>query len=266
MEEVERATEVADHEHKTYLLMLERIRGEQITYRRDLHKIDAHHVAKQSDASQLQLMVKDATDVRDGARAELSREDERLTDELAALAARLTEKQAKLAAKKQTAAEHAVRHQERCRQLERERTEAIARREQSVSVGSVDAERDEIARIGGVFESISEVIGAGEPSSIIDKFKGQEETYALLASLHRTSRAKIESLCTERDEKRKALEQLRFTRGGGAGSPSLSPSRGGSSRNLLGGSRSSPSLMSATGGSPGGSTSGMDADEREDER
>ena len=68
MEEVEYGIEVANHEKKTYELMIERIRAEEKTYKRDLGTIDHHQTAKQMDAEKLQLIVKDATDVRDGAR------------------------------------------------------------------------------------------------------------------------------------------------------------------------------------------------------
>ena len=90
--------------------------------------------------------------VRDEARAELTREDEALSEELEALAAKLTEKQNKLAAKRQQAAEHAERTTQRCRQLERERAEATHRREQVVAVGDLTSERDEIARLNGLFD------------------------------------------------------------------------------------------------------------------
>jgi hypothetical protein len=51
-------------------------------------------------------------------------------DALVALAVQLQEKQAKLSARRQAAAEHAERTAMRCRQLERERTDANTRREQ----------------------------------------------------------------------------------------------------------------------------------------
>ena len=91
-----------------------------------------------------------------------------------------------------------------------ERQLANDRREQVVSVGSLDGEREQIAKLQGVFDSIAEALGVNQPDAIIEKFNGQEETYALLSSLHRTSRARIEQMTTERDEKRKALDTLRF--------------------------------------------------------
>ena len=61
--DLEGQTDVANHENMTYHLMIERIRSEAETYRRDLGEIDSTSSAKQSDAAQLQLMLKDATNV-----------------------------------------------------------------------------------------------------------------------------------------------------------------------------------------------------------
>lgn len=207
---VEAETDVANHDRRTYGLMIERLRHQETTYRRDLGQIDFQQTAKQSDAKQLYLMLKDATDVRDAARAELAREDEALSEENAQSNARLQEKQQRLAARREAATEHAARVSEKLRQLETERLEAEKRREQMVVVGSLDSEREQIQRLQRVFESIAEVIGVSEAEGIVEKFKAQEETYALLANLHRESRKKIEVLSRERDEKRKALVQLRY--------------------------------------------------------
>jgi regulator of replication initiation timing len=211
--EVEAATDVANHEHKTYHLMIERIRGEAETYRRDLSQLDMHVSAKHSDSEQLQLMLKDATDVRDAARSELLKEDEALSVELAALAQRLSEKQEKLSARRQQASEHEARTSEKVRGLEREKAVA-ALREQKIresSIGSLDSEREQISKLQGVFDTIAESLGVSDPEAIVEKFKGQEETFALLSNLHRTSRAKIEKLHKDREEKRKTLEMIRLT-------------------------------------------------------
>ena len=145
--EVEHATDVANHERKTYELMIERIRSEEKTYRKDLETIDVHQTAKQADADQLHLMLKDATDVRDGARAELAREDEALSEELGALSDRLKERHARLAAKRAMSAEHEEKTSNSCRRLEREKAQAVSRREQVVAVGSLENEREEIGRL-----------------------------------------------------------------------------------------------------------------------
>ena len=46
--DIEHAIEVAAHDRKTYELMIERIRLEANTYRKDLETIDMHQTAKQS--------------------------------------------------------------------------------------------------------------------------------------------------------------------------------------------------------------------------
>ena len=139
--DIETQTDMANTDCKTYELMIERIRGEEKVYRRDLSEIDFHGSAKQSDAKQLQLMLKDAVDVRDAARAELARADETLADELAAMMTRLQEKQAKLAQRRQAAAEHATRTSEKLRALEAERAAAAAKKDQMVPVGSIEQVR-----------------------------------------------------------------------------------------------------------------------------
>ena len=82
--DVEAEIDVANHDHSTYGLMIERIRSEEKTYRRDLNEIDFQSSAKQADAKKLYLMLKDATDVRNAAEAELFRQDKTLSLELAA--------------------------------------------------------------------------------------------------------------------------------------------------------------------------------------
>ena len=220
--EVEGSIDVAKHDRRTYELMIDRLLSEEKTYRRDLGELDKHAQVKHSDAGQLQLMVKDATDVRDAARAELAREDEALTEEVRQLSAKLADRNARLAARRHSAAEHAARVAERVRALEREKAEANARREKVVAVGSLEVEREHIAKLQGVFDSIAEVIGVSEAPLIVSKFRGQEETYHLLANLHRTSRAKIEKLTSERDAKRAAILKLRYT--ANASAPPATPS------------------------------------------
>ena len=209
--EVEAATEIANHENKTYHLMIERIRGEAETYRRDLGEIDTHVGAKQSDAQQLMLMLKDATDVRDAARSELLKEDEALSVELAALAQRLAEKTEKLAARRQQAADHEARTSEKLKSLEREKAVAALREQKTreSSIGSLDAEREQISKLQSVFDTIAEAIGVSDPDAIVEKFKGQEETFALLSNLHRTSRTRIEQLQKDKEEKSRTLEMIR---------------------------------------------------------
>ena len=191
--------------------MIERIRGEAETYRRDLGEIDTHVGAKQSDAQQLMLMLKDATDVRDAARSELLKEDEALSVELAALAQRLAEKTEKLAARRQQAADHEARTSEKLKSLEREKAVAALREQKTreSSIGSLDAEREQISKLQSVFDTIAEAIGVSDPDAIVEKFKGQEETFALLSNLHRTSRTRIEQLQKDKEEKSRTLEMIR---------------------------------------------------------
>jgi chromosome segregation ATPase len=180
VQDVESAIDVANHEHKTYELMIERIRSEEKTYKRDITDLDTYASAKQSDATKLQLMLKDATDVRDAARAELQREDEALSVELQALSQKLADKNAKLEQRRQDAAEHESRTEERLRGMERDIKKATRRREQIMSTGveSVDVERAHIAKLQGVFDSIAEAIGVSDADAIVEKFQGQEETCA----------------------------------------------------------------------------------------
>jgi hypothetical protein len=56
---------------------------------------------------------------------------------------------------------------------------------QVAAVGSLDAEREQIAKLHGTFETIAETIGVIDPNAIIEKFTGQEETFAMLSNLHR---------------------------------------------------------------------------------
>ena len=57
--DVEAEIDVANHDHSTYGLMIERIRSEEKTYRRDLNEIDFQSSAKQADAKKLYLMLKE---------------------------------------------------------------------------------------------------------------------------------------------------------------------------------------------------------------
>ena len=203
-------TDVANHDARTYALMIDRLHEDEKTWRRDLNEIDIHTTAKRSDSRQLHLMLKDAIDVRDAAKAELQREDESLSEEIAAHTAKLEDKQAKLNTRRRAAAEHAKRTEEKLRALEAQRDEAIARREQIASVGSFEDEREKIAKLQGIFDQIAEVIGVSEADLIVEKFKAQEETYSLLANLHRTSRARIDELLKQRDSKHHELMQIRY--------------------------------------------------------
>ena len=155
--DVEAEIDVANHDHSTYGLMIERIRSEEKTYRRDLNEIDFQSSAKQADAKKLYLMLKDATDVRNAAEAELFRQDKTLSLELAAQAEKLRAKREKLQGRQQAAAEHAARTAEKLRALEAERLDALSRNEHLTSVGSLDDERDRIAKLQLIFDSIAEV-------------------------------------------------------------------------------------------------------------
>ena len=197
--DVEAEIDLANHDRRTYGLMIERIRGEEKTYRRDLNDIDFHQSAKHADSEKLHLMLKDATDVRDAAYADLSRQDEALSRELQAQVEKLQAKRDKLAARRKAAADHATRTSDKLRALEASRQEALSRKDGLASVGSLEAEREGIARLQGVFDSIAEVIGVPEADMIVEKFKAQEETYSLLANLHRESFKQINSLTKERD-------------------------------------------------------------------
>ena len=72
-------------------------------------------------------------------------------------AEKLQAKRDKLQARQQAAAEHAARTAEKLRALEAERLDALSRNEHLTSVGSLDDERDRIAKLQLIFDSIAEV-------------------------------------------------------------------------------------------------------------
>lgn len=67
---------------KTYELISKRLRGQGQEYARNLEAIDHHAKAKEKDATELALMLKDACDVRDAARAELAKASEKKAERL----------------------------------------------------------------------------------------------------------------------------------------------------------------------------------------
>lgn len=74
---------------KTYELLINRLRDEGKHFGRDLEELDRHARVKEQDATQLALMVKDASDVRDTARNELARATERKVAEIQELEAKV---------------------------------------------------------------------------------------------------------------------------------------------------------------------------------
>ncbi len=96
LEEVERLTDEAHLERATYELMVRRLREEGTTWRRELGALDRHARAKRQDADNLSHMLRDASDVRDAAQAELTNLEHEIADEIAFARSQLGERQGKV--------------------------------------------------------------------------------------------------------------------------------------------------------------------------
>ena len=147
---------------KTHEQVIRRLKAEAVVYPRDLEGIDRTALAKDHDHGTLQLMLKDASHVRDVARQELSKVEESVAHERKERARVLQARRLKLQQKK----EAAQAHEKRCMArrgtlyLEKEATiAAMERRAVAVSQGELASEREQIAQYETQFAQIKEVHG-----------------------------------------------------------------------------------------------------------
>ena len=198
---------------KTYEQVIKRLKDEGTTYPRELGLIDHTARAKEHDYQTLQLMLKDASHVRDVARHELSKVDESVQRERKERSRALREKRRKLQQKQEAAQAHERRVAARREALEREKQAAMARREVTVTASELASEREQIAHYEAQFAQIKEVAGADGVQEVIDKFTAQEETHATLVALSRESQSRIDKLIAQRAEAKRALEHARYVGG-----------------------------------------------------
>ncbi|KAL1511641.1 hypothetical protein AB1Y20_004933 [Prymnesium parvum] len=207
---------------KTYELIIKRLRDEGQVFSRDLGIIDHHAKAKEKDATELTLMLKDACDVRDHARTELAKATEKKEERLRQHEAQLHERRRKLKLRHAAAEAHERRCEEMKQMLIDQREEALHRRDTTVDLGSLEAEREQIAQYQAMFEAIKEATGVSHPQEVIEKFNAQESTHALLLSLMRESQQKIDTLKATRAAEGARLMRARF---GAEGSAALEVER-----------------------------------------
>ena len=197
-------------QRKTYEQVVKRLKEESTTYTRELQSIDHTTGAKEHDYHTLQLMLKDASHVRDVARHDLAKVDVSVASERRERTRALQEKRRKLKQKQEAAQAHQRRFEARRDALEREKTAAMARREVTVTASELASEREQIAAFEAQFAQIKEVAGADGVNEVIEKFTAQEETHATLVALSRESQSRIDALISQRAEAKKALEVARY--------------------------------------------------------
>ena len=197
-------------QRKTYEQVVKRLKEESTTYTQELQKIDLTTGAKEHDYHTLQLMLKDASHVRDVARHDLTKVEASVAAERKERTRVLQEKRRKLKQKQEAAQAHQRRSEARRDAIEREKTAAMARREVTVTASELASEREQIAAFEAQFAQIKEVAGADGVNEVIEKFTAQEETHATLVALSRESQSRIDALISQRAEAKKALEVARY--------------------------------------------------------
>ena len=147
---------------KTHEQVIRRLKAEAVVYPRDLEGIDRTALAKDHDHGTLQLMLKDASHVRDVARQELSKVEESVAHERKERARVLQARRLKLLQKKEAAQAHERRCMARREALYLEKEATIAameRRAVALSQGELASEREQIAQYEAQFAQIKEVHG-----------------------------------------------------------------------------------------------------------
>jgi len=211
LEEVTAASRDMYIQRKTYEQIVHRLKEEGTGYWHELGQLDQTQKAKEHDFSLLQLMLKDASHVRDVAKQELTKVDEAVAEERRQRHRALQERRRKLETRQEAARAHERRHNARLEAMTAERLEAQRRSNVAVTANSLEAEREQIAHFEAQFAQIKDVMGAESVSEIIDMFTSQEETHATLEGLIRESQEKIDALLGDRSEAKKKVEDAKYT-------------------------------------------------------
>jgi len=195
--------------------VIKRLKEEAVSYPRQLEGIERTAHAKDHDHATLQLMLKDASHVRDVARQELSKAEESVAHERKERGRVLQARRRKLQQKQEASQAHERRVAARREVVCLEKEAAVERREVAVSQSEPElaSELEQIAYYEAQFAQIKEVAGADGVNEVLDKFTAQEETHRTLVHLSRESQSRIDTLIAQRTEAKKALEHTRYAGG-----------------------------------------------------
>ena len=201
----------------TYQQMINRLKAEGRTYRSDLCDLYSTSKTKGHDCQILQLMLKDASRVRDMARTDLNRSQEAVTEQMRRRQNYLQEHRRKLDAQLEASDEHDKESVARSEAV-------LAQREYTTSVNSdeeseysIVEEREHIFRFEAQLAQIKEmmamssVAGVSEiVDEVVDTFKAQETTHATLGVLSVDAQQRTEAHLQARDNAKRVLEMARY--------------------------------------------------------
>jgi chromosome segregation ATPase len=188
---------------KTYELVVKKLQEERLTFDKQLDNFEKSLQAKQQEATELDVMSRDANHAKEVARAELAQFEQQINDER-------KQREKDLQLRKEMVKhklEMAEKSDKRVTKQEEQNLEATGKEGMTQIEAASEKKLSEYSEI---MRLIKEVTGVSDITEVIAKFQSQEDTHKHLNNLQVANDKKIAHLKVKREEVIKELQELRF--------------------------------------------------------
>ncbi|KAJ3057103.1 hypothetical protein HK097_000567 [Rhizophlyctis rosea] len=192
---------------KTYEQILKRLQDERLTFDNQLAQFEKSLNAKRQDASELEMMSRDANHAKEVAKAELAKFEQQVAEERKQ---RERDLQLRKELVKQKLESSGDVDWKKLR-MEDQPLESLTSQQQTQQ--NIDTERRDLllASYEETMRLIKEATGVSLITEVIAKFQSQSTTHAHLSSLRSQNEARFEELKQKKRQVEEKYEELRFS-------------------------------------------------------